>query len=140
MLRLARPRNFSATFGAPKMLLFLKVGQPFLLPPLFSYVLPDTCGRLWGEGFIKASLGGTFCGFCERFPVSTILTASGNHCRGLQPIITERCSTMGWRFSMGCLPMHNPVVFRLGIHVLHVLRVCTGQVGPDSLACCNVIT
>ena len=78
-----------------------------------------------GEGIVKASLKGTYCGFCasERLPVSTIPRTSPNH-RGLQPIITEGYPKLGWKWStsIGCL--HSSVDIDL--------RICTGKVAPDS--------
>ena len=120
------------------MLSFSKVWAFFFFFP-FSDVFPDICGRLKGESSVKAPPGGTFCGFCEQLPVSTVLTPSGYR-RGLQPIITEGRSLMGWKCSMGYLQMHNSVVFRLGVHILRISRVCTGQVGQNSLVRCDVIT
>jgi hypothetical protein len=128
--------QFFSNFWCPQSAFIFKGLGVFLYIFPFSDVLPDICGRLWGESFVKASSGGTFCGFCERLPVSTVLTASGNH-RGLQPIITEGCSSMSWKCSMGCLPMHNSVNIWPNVCIL---RVCTGQVGPDSSVRCDVIT
>ena len=109
---------------------------------LFSDVLPDTRGRLRGERVVKESLRDT-CWFCERLPASIIprtsrstlggsykkLLASAvpkasTNRRGLQPIITEGCSWMGWKCSTGLLPMHGSVDVGLGI--------CTGKMAPDS--------
>lgn len=132
ILRLAGSRNFSATFGPHKMLSFSKVWVSFFFP--FSNVLPDISGRLKGESIVKVSHGGALCGFCERLPMFTVLRASGNH-RGLQPIITEGCSSMGWKCSFGCLPMHNTV-----IDGLRILRICTGRVTPDSQVRYDIIT
>ena len=118
-------------FWCPKMLSFSKVwASCFCFSPV-SDVLPDICGRLRGESIVKASLRGTYCGFCERLPVSTVPRASRNR-RGLQPIITEGCPWMGWKCSIGCLPMHSSVDFGL--------CVCTGRAAPDSPVRCDVIT
>ena len=96
-----------------------------------SDVFPDTCGRLRGEGIVKASLRGTHCGFCRQLPVYTVSRASRNH-PGLRPIITEGCSWMSWKSSNGCLPMHSSVDTGL--------RVCTGPVPSDSPVRCDIIT
>ena len=95
-----------------------------------SDVFPDIRGRLRGETIVKDSLEGTSCGFCKQLPVSTIPSASGNR-HGLQPIITQGCPLMGWKCSIGCLPMHTSVDFGL--------RICTGQAASDSPVCCDVI-
>ena len=103
----------------------------FVFSPV-SDVFPDICGRLMGEALVKASLKGTYCGFCERLSVSTIPGASANR-GGLQPIITEGCSWTGWKCPTGCLPIHSSVDTGL--------RVCTGQAASDSSpVCCVIIT
>jgi hypothetical protein len=130
-----RSRSLLATFGAQIMPSFSKVGLSILL--VFhpsSDDLPDIYGRLRGEGIVKASLKGSSCGFCRRLLVSAVPTASGNR-RELQPIITEGCSSMSWKCSIGCLPMHSSVVIGL-----RILRICTWQLAPDSHVCCDVIT
>ena len=115
------------------MLLFSKVFAPcfcFLL--LFPDILPDICGRLRGENIIKASLRGKYCGFCEQVPVpESIIPRASTNRRGLQPIITEGCSWMGWKCPNGSLPMHSSVDFGWGI--------CTGRVTTDSPVCCDII-
>ena len=84
-----------------------------------------------GEGVVVASLRGTYCGFCERLPVSAVLGASTNS-RELPRIITEGCSLMGWKCLTGCLPMHSSDDVGL--------RICTGRAVPDIPVCCEVIT
>ncbi|KAH9980638.1 hypothetical protein BJV77DRAFT_404499 [Russula vinacea] len=91
--------------------------------PQNAIIFKDICGRLRGESIVKASLGGTSCGFCKRLLVSTVPRASRDH-RGIQPIITEGCPWMGWKCSTSCLLMHSSVDIGLGI--------CTGQAEPDS--------
>ena len=103
----------------------------FFFFPLVSDVFPDIRGTLMGEGVVVTSLRGTYCGFCQRLPVSAVSGASTNS-RGLPPIITEGCSLMGWKCSTGCLPMHSSD--NVG------LRICTGQAAPDIPVRCEVIT
>ena len=127
-LRLTTSRSPLATFGTHKMLSFSKVWASCLFLPV-SDVFPDICGRLRGEGIIKASLKGKSCGFCERLPVPTTPGTSTSH-RGLQPIITEQYPWLGWKCStqIGCL--HSSVDVGL--------RVCTGKTASDSLVRCDV--
>ena len=124
ILKRTRSRSLLATFGAPRILSFSKV-QTFCF--CFSTVpdlLPDICGTLRGEAIIRASLRGTHCGFCKQLPVSTVPRASTDR-RGLQPIITEECSWIGWcSTASGGLPVHSSVDIGL--------RICTGKVAPDS--------
>jgi hypothetical protein len=98
-----------------------------------SEILLDIGGTLRGEGIVKASLRGTYCGFCKQLPVSTVPKAS-RHClgnrHGLHPIVTEGWPWTGWKCLNGCLPMHSSVDTGL--------RVCTGRTAPDSLVCCNI--
>ena len=123
--RRTRSRGLLATFGAPKILSFSKVRMSYFCFRPFSDVLPDICGTLRGESIVRASLRGTYCGFCKQLPVSTVPRASTDS-RGLQPIITEGCSWMGWcSTASGCLPVHSSVDIGL--------RICTGKVTPDSL-------
>ena len=123
-------QSFS-NFWCPKnAIIFKGLGIWLLFIPPFSYILSDICGRLRGENIVKASLGGTSCGFCKRLPMSTVPRASRDR-RGLQPIITEGCPWIGWKCSTGCLPMHSSVDIGLGI--------CTGRADPDSPVCRNVI-
>jgi hypothetical protein len=130
-------------FWCPKNAITFKgLGILFVCFSFFSDVLPDTRGRLRGERVVKESLRDT-CWFCERLPASIIprtsrstlggsykkLLASAvpkasTNRRGLQPIITEGCSWMGWKCSTGLLPMHGSVDVGLGI--------CTGKMAPDS--------
>jgi hypothetical protein len=126
--------QFFSNFWRPKNAIIFKGRSIFFSVSPFSDVLPDICGRLRGEGIVKASPGGTFCRFCQRLPVSTVLRVPRSH-RELQPIITERCSCMGQKCSISCFPMHNSVVIGL-----RILRVCTGRMAPDSPVCCDVIT
>ena len=119
-------------FWCPRnAIVFKGLGILVLFPP-YSDVLPDFCGRLRGEGIVKASLKGTYCGFCKRLPqVSPVPRVSGSR-HEVQPIITEGCPWIGWKSSNGWLPMHSSVEIGLG--------VCTGQVASEtSLARCNVI-
>lgn len=115
------------------MLLSLKVWAFYFIFSLVSDVLPDFCGKLRGEGIVKASLKGTYCGFCKRLlPVSPVPGVSGNR-HEVQPIITEGCPWTGWKFLNGCLPMHSSAEIGVG--------VCTGRVSPETgLVRCNVIT
>jgi hypothetical protein len=83
-----------------------------------------------GESIVKASLRDTYCGLCRYLPVSTDPKAPSNR-HGLQPIVTEGQSWMGWKRSAGCLPMHVSVDFGLCI--------CTGRAAPDSPVRCDVI-
>jgi hypothetical protein len=132
-IKTGRVSQFFGNFwSSQNAIIFKGLGVFFFFP--FSNVLPDISGRLKGESIVKVSHGGALCGFCERLPMFTVLRASGNH-RGLQPIITEGCSSMGWKCSFGCLPMHNTV-----IDGLRILRICTGRVTPDSQVRYDIIT
>ena len=126
-------KSFGNSWCPKNAIIFKGLGVLFLFQSysLVSYIFPDICGRLRGEAIIKASLGGTSCGFCKRLLVSTIPRASGDR-HGIQPIITEGCPWMGWKCSTGCLPMHSSVDIGLGI--------CTGRAEPDCPVRCNVIT
>ena len=62
--------------------------------------------------------------------MSTVPRASKSG-RGLQPIITEGQSWMGWKCSTGFLPLHSSV--DLGVYI------CVGLLLPDSLVRCDVI-
>ena len=99
--------------------------------PFVSDVFLDIYGTLTGEEIVISSLKDTYCGFCERLPVSTVAGAPTNS-RGLQPIITEGCSLMSWKCSSGCLSMHSSVD--------DGLRICTGRAAPDIPVRCEVIT
>ena len=91
ILRPTRTCSFSAISGVPKILSFLKVCMScfWFFPPV-SEIFSDICGRLRGEGIVKASLKGTYCasGSCKQLPVSTVPKASADHHR-LRPIITQ---------------------------------------------------
>ena len=123
-------QSFGNFWCPQNAIIFKGLGVLFCLFPCFLH-LSDICGRLRGESIVKASLGGTSCGFCKRLLVSTVPRASRDH-RGIQPIITEGCPWMGWKCSTSCLLMHSSVDIGLGI--------CTGQAEPDSPVRCNVIT
>ena len=86
-----------------------------------SDVLPDIGGRLREGSIIKASLSGTYCGFCETPPVSTV--------PGSWPTVKQRYPSMIWECLIGC---QDSVDFGLCI--------CTRRVPPDSLVRCDVIT
>ena len=103
----------------------------FCFLPFDSYVFPDICGTLMGEAIVNASLRGAYCGFCQRLPVSTIRGAPANS-RRLPPIITEGCSLMGWKCSIGCLPMHSLV--DVGLHI------CPGRAAPDISVRCDALS
>ena len=94
-----------------------------------SDVLPDIHGRLRGESIVRASLKGTYYGFCKRLPVSAIPRTSRN--RRLQPIITQGYPWMSWERLIGCPAMNGS--FDLG------LCVCSGRATPDSPVRCDVI-
>ena len=97
-----------------------------------DHVLPDICGRLRGESILKASLRGSYCGFCKQLsPVSTVPRTSRNRrtSRELQPIITKGCPWTGWKCPIGCLPVHTSVDIDLGI--------CTGRAAPNSVVRCE---
>jgi hypothetical protein len=117
------------------MLLFSKVWASCFCFSRISDFLPDVCGRLRGEGVVKASLRGTHCGFCERIQVSTVPVVSRNR-HELQPIITEGCPWTGWKCSIGCLLVHGSDDIGL--------EVCTGRATPDTradgLVRCDAIT
>ena len=122
--RQTRSRGLLATFGAKKILSFSKVRTSCFCFDTVSDVLPDICGTLRGEAIVRASLRGTYCGFCKQLPVSTVPRDSAYR-RGLQPIITEECSWMGWcSTASGGLPVHSSVDIGL--------RICTGKVAPES--------
>ena len=116
---------------SPKCHYFQRYGCFVFIFPCVSDVFPDICGRLRGERIIKASLRGTYCGFCRELPVSTVPSkvprTPRNRC-GLQPIITEGCPMIGWRCSIGCLSTHSSVDSGLA--------VCTGRAAPNSSVCC----
>ena len=99
-------RSFSNFWCPRTSIIFKGLCVLFFFLPLVSDVFPDIRGTLTGEGVVVASLRGTYCGFCERLPVSAVLGASTNS-RELPRIITEGCSLMGWKCSTGCLPMHS---------------------------------
>jgi hypothetical protein len=124
-------RSFG-NFWCPQNAVIFKGLRHFLLLFFFpiSDVLPDIWGTLRGENIVKASLTGTNCRICKRFSVST--QRASRNCRGLQPIVTEGMSWMGWICSNGCLPTHRSEDM--------VLRVCTGQVAPDSPVNFDLIT
>ena len=125
-------QSFGNIWCPQNAIIFKGLGILFLFFPLVSDVFPDICGRLMGEGIVKASLKGTYCGFCEQLPVSTISGASAN-LAGLQPIITDGCSWTGWKGPAGCLPIHSSVDTGL--------RVCAWQEASDSSpVCCVIIT
>ena len=135
----------------PKCYHFQRFG-PLAFPHSLSDVLPDICGRLRGEGIVKASLQGTYCQFCERLTVSTVSRASSNtftkfckrllkatlwkapratntNTHGLQPINTKGCSSIGWKCLNGCLSTHGSVNISL--------CVCTGQVARNTSVRCK---
>ena len=120
-------------FWCPKNAIVFKglCGNLVIVLSPVSDDFPDICGRLKGEKIVKSSLGGTRCGFCEQLPASASPGTSRNH-RGLQPIITEGCTQMAWKCSTGYLPMHSSI--NTG------LRICAGQVAPDSPVRCDVTT
>ena len=146
-----RRRGPLETFGAQIMLLFSKVWTfDFVFPLIFDALL-DMCGRLKGESIVKESLRVTYCGFCERLPVSTVPKASRSTLSGfykrllaptvprastnrrrLKPIITEGCPRIAWKCSTGWVAIHRSD--GIGLHI------CTGRAAPDSLVCCDIIT
>jgi hypothetical protein len=95
--------QFFGNFWRPKNSIIFK-GLDVLLLFIFhvSEVLLDICGRLSGEGIIKASLKGTYCasGSCKQLPVSTVPRASADH-HGLRPIITQGYP-MFWECLIDC--------------------------------------
>ena len=99
--------------------------------PFDSDVFLDLRGTLTAEGIVMASLNGTHCGFCERLPVSAVPGTSTNS-RGLPPIITDVCSLMGWKCSIGSLPMHSSDDIGL--------RICTGRAALDIPVRCEILT
>jgi hypothetical protein len=101
----------------------------FSFPPV-SYVLPDICGKLRGGSIVKAPLKGTYCGFCKRLLVSAVPRSPRNP-RGLQPIITEDHSRLGWECLIDSFPMHSSPNFDL--------CVCTGRPASDSPVRCDFI-
>ena len=133
-------------FWCPKNAIIFKGLGIFFAFPLISDVLLDMCGRLRGQSIIEESLRGTYCqcGSCKRFPVSvvpralrstvngfykrllasTIPRASKNR-RGLQLIITEGCSRIVWKCSIGCLAMYTSSDDMR-------LCICTGRPALDS--------
>ena len=118
--------------------IFKGLGIFFCFPPV-SDILPDICGTLRGERIIMESLRGAYCRFCKQLPRAMSIVrflprwprASTDH-RRLRPIITKGYPRMGWEFLIGCLPMHSSVDIGL--------RVCTGEVAPDSPVRCKIIT
>jgi hypothetical protein len=120
--------SFGNFWRPPNAIIFKGLSVLFCFPPGFD-VYPEISGRLRGGGIVKASLRGTYCGFCKRLPVSTVPRASRDR-RGLPPIIIQE-SWMGWECLIDCLPMHNSVDFGL--------CVCTGRAAPDNPVRCDVI-
>ena len=123
-------RHFFSNFWYPHNVIIFKGLGAVFFPPV-SDVFLDICGRLRGEGIVKASLDRTYCGFCKRLPVSqpTVPTIPRNP-RELKQIITSGCSRMRWKCSIGCLSMHYS---NTG------LRVCIGQVASDIPVCYDAI-
>ena len=119
-------RSFGNFWCAKNAIIFKGLGNLVCFSPV-SDVLPDIGGGLRGESIVKASLRGTYCGFCKQLPVSTVPRASVNSGRGLWPIITEVYPLMVWECLIGCVPMQGSVDFGLCIY--------TGRVEPDIPVC-----
>ena len=119
--------------------IILKGLSIFFFPPVSDF-LTDICGRLRGEGIVKASLRGTYYGFYTRFHIerplvsTSVPKASGtrNH-HQLQPIVTELYPWTGWECFIDSPPMDSCVDF---------CSVCifTKQVAPSSPVSGNIVT
>ena len=126
-------RSFG-NFWCPNIAIIFKGLSVLFVLCSVSDILLDISGRLMGWSIVKASLTGTYCGFCRRLMVSIVRRTSGNRC-GLQPIITQgypRMSRGSWECLIGCLPIPNSVDFNLD--------VCVGKAAPDSSVRSDVIT
>ena len=125
------------------MLSFSKVWAFCFIYSPVSDVFPDFRG-LRGQDIVKASLGGTYCGFCKSLPVSTISRASRNH-HGQQPTITLACPWVSWNFhvlavALRCSTGHPRTHSSTHSSVDISLRVCTGRAAPETHpVCCDVI-
>ena len=130
-----RDYQMFGNFWCPKNAIIFKGLCGYLVlvlsPVLTADGFPDICGRLRGEKIVKASLGGTRCGFCEQLPVSISPRTSRNR-RGLKPIITEGLPQIRLECSIGYLPIHDSIDIGL--------RICAGRVAPDSLVRCDITT
>ena len=111
-------------FWRPQIAIIFKgFGVSFFYFLPVSDVLPDIHGRLRGESIVRASLRGTYYGFCKRLPVSAVPRTSRN--RRLQPIITQGHPWMSWELLIDYLAMNSSFDFGL--------CVCSGQAMPLSL-------
>ena len=117
-------RPFGNFWCAKNAIIFKGLGNPVRFPPPVANVLPDISGRLMGWSIVKASLRGTYCGFCERLPVSTVPRASRNS--ELRPIFTQVHPSI-WDRLISCNSMQGFGDFGLCVYTRPSRRVA-----PDS--------
>ena len=118
--------------------IILKGSSIFFFVFPVSDLLTDICGRLRGEGIIKASLRGTYGEFyVKRLPMSAGVPRAFRtlNNRGLQLIITALYPWTSWEHFIDRPPTNNndsSVNF-------YSVYVFTKQVAPNSPVCSNVI-